>query len=173
MRSLNKCAELRSLTLQNCGLHAVEGLEKCTELRELHLKVSWRIRTCGYFVSLSLPSCTIFMRKMVFFLYNRAARRTGNPVCTLGVQHNKSTSIHTPTLRASEAQWLCFFSQNNKIEAINCRGLSKLEVISLANNNLASIHGFEDCSSVVSLDLCNNKITRIGEATQFINIILF
>lgn len=65
-----------------------------------------------------------------------------------------------------------FFSQNNKIEAINCRGLSKLEVISLADNNLASIHGFEGCISVVSLDLCNNKITRIGEATQFINIIL-
>ena len=65
-----------------------------------------------------------------------------------------------------------FFSQNNKIEAINFGGLSKLEVISLADNNLASIHGFEGCISVVSLDLCNNKITRIGEATQFINIIL-
>ncbi|XP_074605943.1 leucine-rich repeat- and IQ domain-containing protein 1-like isoform X2 [Acropora palmata] len=93
MRSLDKCPELRSLTLHNCGLHAVEGLEKCTELQELHLK-------------------------------------------------------------------------NNKIEAINCRGLSKLEVISLADNNLASIHGFEGCISVVSLDLCNNKITRIGDLSM-------
>ena len=67
---------------------------------------------------------------------------------------------------------MCCFSQNNKIEAVSCRGLSKLEVISLADNNLASIHGLEGCSCVVSLDLCNNKITRIGEATQFIAIIL-
>ncbi|XP_068673772.1 leucine-rich repeat and IQ domain-containing protein 1-like isoform X1 [Montipora foliosa] len=93
MQSLSKCPELRSLTLQNCGLLAVEGLDNSKELQELHL-------------------------------------------------------------------------EKNKIEAVNCRDLSKLEVISLANNNLASIHGLDGCSNVVSLDLCNNKITRIGDLSM-------
>lgn len=58
--------------------------------------------------------------------------------------------------------------QDNKIEAINCKDLPKLENISLANNNLASIHGLEGCNSVVSLDLSNNKITRIGKNAAYI-----
>ena len=52
--------------------------------------------------------------------------------------------------------------QNNQIEAINCKGLSKLEEASFANNNLTSIHGLEGCHNVVTLDLSSNKITRIG-----------
>lgn len=59
--------------------------------------------------------------------------------------------------------------QDNKIEAINCKDLPKLEKICLANNNLASIHGLEGCNSVVSLDLSDNKITRIGKNTVFLN----
>ena len=58
--------------------------------------------------------------------------------------------------------------QDNKIEAINCKDLPKLEEISIANNNLASIHGLEGCNSVVSLDLSNNKITRIGKNAAYI-----
>lgn len=58
---------------------------------------------------------------------------------------------------------ICICSlQNNQIEAINCKGLSKLEEASFANNNLTSIHGLEGCHNVVTLDLSNNKITRIG-----------
>lgn len=65
---------------------------------------------------------------------------------------------------------MCIHSfQDNKIEAINCKDLPKLETISLANNNLASIHGLEGCNSVVSLDLSNNKITRIGKNAAFVD----
>jgi len=39
MHNISQCPEIRSLTLQNCGLLAVEGLDKCKELQELHLKV--------------------------------------------------------------------------------------------------------------------------------------
>jgi len=39
MQGLSKCPELRSLSLQNCGLLAVEGLEKCKELQELRVEV--------------------------------------------------------------------------------------------------------------------------------------
>ena len=39
MQSLSQCSDVRSLTLQNCGLLAVEGLDKCKELQELHVKV--------------------------------------------------------------------------------------------------------------------------------------
>lgn len=39
MQSLSQCPDIRSLTLQNCGLLAVEGLDKCKELQELHVKV--------------------------------------------------------------------------------------------------------------------------------------
>ena len=56
--------------------------------------------------------------------------------------------------------------QNNQIEAINCKGLSNLEEASFANNNLTSIHGLEGCRNVVTLDLSNNKITRIGMLNQ-------
>ena len=56
--------------------------------------------------------------------------------------------------------------QNNQIEAINCKGLSNLEEASFANNNLTSIHGLEGCHNVVTLDLSNNKITRIGMLNQ-------
>ena len=53
--------------------------------------------------------------------------------------------------------------QGNKIEGTNCRDLPKLEDVSLANNNLASVHGLEGCNGVMSLNLSNNKITRIGK----------
>ncbi|KAJ7369973.1 Leucine-rich repeat and IQ domain-containing protein 1 [Desmophyllum pertusum] len=88
-----KCPDVRSLTLHNCGLLAVEGLDKCKELQELLVK-------------------------------------------------------------------------DNRIEAINCKDLSKLEDVSLANNNLASIHGLEGCTSIIALDLTNNRITRIGDLTS-------
>ena len=39
MQDLSQCPDVRSLTLQNCGLLAVEGLDKCKELQELHLQV--------------------------------------------------------------------------------------------------------------------------------------
>ena len=39
MQGLSQCTDVRSLTLQNCGLLAVEGLDKCKELQELHVKV--------------------------------------------------------------------------------------------------------------------------------------
>ena len=39
MHNLSQCPDIRSLTLQNCGLLAVEGLDKCKELQELHIKV--------------------------------------------------------------------------------------------------------------------------------------
>ena len=39
MQSLSQCSDVRSLTLQNCGLLVIEGLEKCKELQELHVKV--------------------------------------------------------------------------------------------------------------------------------------
>ena len=40
MESLCNCPELQSVTLHNCGLLSVEGLEKCTEIQELYLEVS-------------------------------------------------------------------------------------------------------------------------------------
>ena len=39
MQGLSQCPDVRSLTLQNCGLLAVEGLDKCKELQELCVKV--------------------------------------------------------------------------------------------------------------------------------------
>lgn len=58
--------------------------------------------------------------------------------------------------------------QGNKIEVTNCRDLPKLEHVSLANNNLASVHGLEGCNGVMSLDLGNNKITRIGKSSLLV-----
>jgi len=40
MQGLSQCPDVRSLTLHNCGLLAVEGLDKCKELQELHVKVN-------------------------------------------------------------------------------------------------------------------------------------
>ena len=40
MQGLNQCPSLRSLTLNQCGLLAVEGLEQCQELQELRVQVS-------------------------------------------------------------------------------------------------------------------------------------
>lgn len=39
MQSLSQCSDVRSLMLENCGLLAVKGLDKCKELQELHVKV--------------------------------------------------------------------------------------------------------------------------------------
>ena len=54
MQSLSKCPELRSLTLQNCGLLAVKGLDKCKELQELHLEVSQSVWTFDIKISWQL-----------------------------------------------------------------------------------------------------------------------
>ena len=54
--------------------------------------------------------------------------------------------------------------QDNNIEALNCKDLPKMEDISLANNNLSSVHGLEGSDIIMSLDLSNNKITRIGKS---------
>ncbi|CAH3023297.1 unnamed protein product [Porites evermanni] len=83
----------------------------------------------------------------------------------------QSLTLHNCGLLAVEGLEKCtemqeLYLEKNQIEAINCKGLSKLEEASFANNNLTSIHGLEGCHNVVTLDLSNNKITRIGDLSS-------
>ncbi|XP_051028902.1 leucine-rich repeat and IQ domain-containing protein 1 [Acomys russatus] len=52
--------------------------------------------------------------------------------------------------------------QENHIETINCENLENLCVVLLNKNLLTSIHGFDGCTNIQSLELSHNKITRIS-----------
>ena len=63
-----------------------------------------------------------------------------------------------------EIRWFpSLLQQDNKIEALNCRDLGELQELAVYSNNLSSVQGLEGCAELRSLDLQNNKITRIGE----------
>ena len=66
---------------------------------------------------------------------------------------------------ASTRMFISISQQDNKIESLNCRDLCELQDLVLCNNSMTSIHGLDGCTQLRTLDLQNNKITRIGTNT--------
>ncbi|XP_064199070.1 leucine-rich repeat and IQ domain-containing protein 1 [Anguilla rostrata] len=52
--------------------------------------------------------------------------------------------------------------QENEIKFVNCKDLSKLQVLLLSRNQLTSIHGLEDAVNLDVLELSHNRISRLG-----------
>uniref|UniRef100_A0A8C6DXS8 Leucine rich repeats and IQ motif containing 1 n=1 Tax=Moschus moschiferus TaxID=68415 RepID=A0A8C6DXS8_MOSMO len=61
-------------------------------------------------------------------------------------------------------------AQENHIETINCENLENLCVVLLNKNQLTSLHGFDGCTNIQSLELSHNKITRIGGLESLKNL---
>ncbi|XP_020620609.1 leucine-rich repeat and IQ domain-containing protein 1-like isoform X3 [Orbicella faveolata] len=162
MQNLSQCPDVRSLMLQHCGLLAVEGLDKCKELQELHVKDN-KIEAIN---CKDLPKL-----ETISLANNNLASIHGlegcNSVVSLDLSNNKITRIGDLT-PCSKLQQL--FMDNNQL--INSKGLSclrNLQHLSLAHNHLARITEIENCMLLQTLNLQANNLQ---EPPHLVNTVL-
>ncbi|XP_078345883.1 leucine-rich repeat- and IQ domain-containing protein 1-like isoform X2 [Oculina patagonica] len=153
VQSLSQCPDVTSLTLQNCGLLAVEGLDKCKELQELHVKDN----------NIEAINCKDLPKlENVSLANNNLASIHGlegcNSLVSLDLSNNKITRIGDLT-SCSKLQQLVM--DNNQL--INTKGLSclrNLQLLSLAHNHLARVNEIENCMLLQTLNLQANNLQQ-------------
>ena len=52
--------------------------------------------------------------------------------------------------------------QSNAMECADLSDLPQLRFLDLSDNRLASIHGLQHCSTLLELNLAENRIARVG-----------
>ena len=52
-------------------------------------------------------------------------------------------------------------TQSNMMEHVDCNKLCELKFADFSNNRIASIHGYDSCSSLLELNLSENRIARV------------
>lgn len=57
---------------------------------------------------------------------------------------------------------LISFAQSNSIEHLDLCGTSGLSFVDLSDNRLASIHGLQSCTQLLTLDLSENRLARLA-----------
>ncbi|XP_063783734.1 leucine-rich repeat and IQ domain-containing protein 1 [Pseudophryne corroboree] len=60
--------------------------------------------------------------------------------------------------------------QENCINVINCEDLENLTVLLLSKNQITAIHGLDNCTNLMNLELSFNLITRIGGIEPLLNL---
>nr|XP_058949966.1 leucine-rich repeat and IQ domain-containing protein 1-like [Pocillopora verrucosa] len=151
MQGLSQCPEVRSLSLQNCGLLVVEGLDKCKELQELHLQgnniEAINIKDLPKLEDISLANNNL---SSVHGLEGIGS------IMSLDLSNNKITRIGD---LASCRRLQKLLMDNNQL--INTKGLyclSRLQHLSLAHNHLARVSEIDNCLLLQTLNLRANNL---------------
>ncbi|XP_069085726.1 leucine-rich repeat and IQ domain-containing protein 1 isoform X2 [Pleurodeles waltl] len=132
LSTLSECTKLQSLTLRRCGLTALEGLDKCSDLKYIDVQEN----------SIQILNCEALEN-----------------LCTILLSSNRLTSIHgldgCPNLKNLELSY-------NKITRIGgLEGLRRLQRLVIDHNQLISTKGLEATPTVMYLDFSFNHLTEL------------
>nr|CAB3263544.1 leucine-rich repeat and IQ domain-containing protein 1 [Phallusia mammillata] len=130
--TFQRCVSLTHLTLIECGLVSLEGLQPCPSLR--HINVSHN--------NINVISCDGMTR-----------------LESLVATHNKLTSIHG--LTGCTSLMHLDMSDNNITRINGLDGLIKLMSLRLANNQLIHLKGLLETSTLLTLDVSGNHLTSL------------
>lgn len=147
---------LKSLTMADCGLSTLAGLEMAQNLEVLNLSEN-TIR------NLEPLSSLIFLRSLDLShnaLTNLTALSSLTNLEKLDVSYNSLSSI-APIATCVSLAWLdVSYNSLNTLGAVD--NLSVLTHLAASHNALTEISILGNCSALIELDIGNNAITDIG-----------
>ncbi|XP_013403129.1 leucine-rich repeat and IQ domain-containing protein 1 [Lingula anatina] len=134
LNTLSQCPKLKALSMVNCGLVALDGLEDCKELQYIDCK--------------SNELEMVNLKDLSNLLY-------------LDISHNSLTSIHGLE-GCSDLRYLNM--SNNKITRIGGLGhLKRLHTLLLSHNQLISTRGLSEAPTIQCLDLSHNHLPTVED----------
>ena len=156
LKIISSLQNLRSLTLSNCNLSTISGLNSLTNLELLDISHN-TIRNLS-------PLTQMTNLTELYLQHNAVTDLTivGNlkKLQVLDASYNAFTSA-APLISCTTLEWLSL--SNNKITSTD--GLSRLTSLShldLSDNNLSDISPIASCKKISELNVSNNTITDIS-----------
>ncbi len=147
--------ELRSLTMTDCGISTIAGLEKAQRLEALNLSEN-AIRTLD-------PLSAIFTLRSINLSHNAltglGALSTLSNLEMLDVSYNSISSI-APIAACVKLAWLDV-SSNSLTSLGGIDNLTALTHLSANHNALSDVEILGNCTALVELDIGNNAVTDI------------
>lgn len=153
---ISSLSKLETLTLNDCGLSTVAGLENLTSLTYLDLSNN-TVRNIT-------PLASLTDLQEVYLQHNALTDLSSlsglNALVTLDVSYNALTTL-SPITGLSNLVWLDA-SNNTITEVAQVGRLTSLQNLSVAYNTLTDVSALAQCTSLTQLDVSNNTITDIS-----------
>lgn len=160
-------ANLKKLTLENCSLSTLSGLENAVNLTELDLSNN-ALRNLE-------PLSGLYNLKRLYLDHNAvtslSALNALSNLETLDVSYNSITSIE-PIITCSKLTWLN--AANNDLTRLS--GLEKLPALtylSAEHNSLTDVANLGTCPALTELDISNNQLTDISALSGLTKLEIF
>ena len=155
---------LQKLTISDCGISTIAGLEKAQNLIYLDLKNN-TIR--------NLDPLTALIRLQEVDLQHNALTSLNalsglSELKKLDVSYNSLTSI-APIATCRKLEWLNM-SNNELSELAAINNLPVLTYVAANNNSLTNVDILADCVPLTELHVANNNLTNIGLLTGLGNL---
>lgn len=148
--------KLQKLTLNNCSLSTVSGLEKAVNLTCLNLNNN-TIRNIDPISQLT----QLQELHMAHNALNDLGSLSGlNALTKLDISYNTVPTL-SPICTIPGLKWLS--AAHNKISQLSgCQQLTQLEHLDLAHNSIENISPLAQCSELSLLNISNNMVTDIS-----------
>jgi len=158
---------LTSLTLADCGLSTIEGLETVSGLNYLDLSENTvrnltPLSNMGYLMELNLQHNAVTSLEAISGLSNLE---------TLDVSYNALTSL-APLGSCVRLNWIN--ADNNQLTNVSgVDVLPLLDYLSLDYNQLTNVNALASCAELTNLSIANNSITDIAALSALTKVEIF
>lgn len=167
LKSIAALPLLKNLTLQNCGLSSLSGLESAKELVTLDLNNN----TIRSIQSLAGMEKLQELNLQHNVLTNLAALSGCSSLTKLDVSYNALSSI-APIASLSALTWLDA-GTNSITELGEIGNLTALTVLSLKSNKLINVSAIAGCTTLTDLNIASNELTDITTLSTLTNMLYF
>lgn len=158
---------LQNLTLQNCSLTSIAGLENATKLVTLDLSNN-TIRDIRALSSMKELQELYLQKNAVVDLTPISACTA---LTTLDISSNAITSL-APVTNVTSLTWLN--ASTNAVTDLGDIGkLSSLSVLNLNSNKLSNINTLASCAALTDLNVSTNLLTDITALSSLTNLMYF
>ena len=156
LQIIGSLPKLNRLTISNCGLTTVAGLETSTELEYLDLSQN-TIRNLSPLESMANLQEVYLQNNAVNDLSSLSNLKS---LKKLDVSYNLLTTL-TPVYNCITLNELC--AGNNKVTSLTgIEKLTALETLNVSFNELSDVSAISACVNMLDLDISNNTITDIS-----------
>lgn len=158
---------LKRLTISDCSLSTISGLEKAQNLEYVNLSNN-TIRNLE-------PLAHLMKLQEVDLSYNALTGLNALSSLTnlekLDVSYNSLTSI-APIATCTKLKWIN--ANNNELPSLGAiDNLPSLQYLAVSNNALPDIYALENCTTLQELYVANNEIDDIAFLSTLVNLEIF
>lgn len=158
---------LKKLTMNDCGLSTLSGLENAQGLTDLSIRENTVRNLEPLSTLVNLENLDLSQNALT----NLNALSGLIKLKTLDVSYNVLSTL-SPIASCQELTTL--LANNNKISILDAlQHLTRLEKLHLQKNALSDLTALGACTNLVELDISNNNVTAIAALKTLINLELF